>query len=335
MLVRYFTGTYTEIPLSTSAAPDAAVGQPSMLFNSTSGVTDNSSSSSARSKGPIRGVSRDDISVAKNSAVPTSQLALDANNAKLFQTSSISLDEPNPGRSSSPAKSLNYPSNERDELQTQNISETQNFDTSSLSERGLASSLPEQSVLSSATTISTPALEGISNSAMTLAPRANSELGHYPDHQLPNDIANPKSPRRDSPEKHRPSAQEQDRKSFHPSSVAPNQSYSDRAPSPEKVDASSRMKISGPMNGAPIPSGFKFGGHTEITPTPSDRREKAKSRSFWAFGKMNGTLPSARYWQLFTELQGISKLMPAFLGLCLACRWKNHWKLLKYATYLP
>jgi RalA-binding protein 1 len=55
------------------------------------------------------------------------------------------------------------------------------------------------------------------------------------------------------------------------------------------------------MNGAPIPSGFKFGGKeptsTDPTTAANDRREKAKSRSFWGFGKANGdkSHPHAAY----------------------------------------
>lgn len=68
-------------------------------------------------------------------------------------------------------------------------------------------------------------------------------------------------------------------------SAEPLQSVPERGESPEKLE--SRSKISRPINGAPIPSGFKFGAKDthEASPSPSDRREKAKSRSFWGFGK--------------------------------------------------
>ncbi|KAJ3501668.1 hypothetical protein NLJ89_g9235 [Agrocybe chaxingu] len=75
----------------------------------------------------------------------------------------------------------------------------------------------------------------------------------------------------------------------------------DRAPSPEKLDASGKVKISGPMNGAPIPSGFKFGGKDTPSADSSsasannDRREKAKSRSFWGFGKGDKGQPHATF----------------------------------------
>lgn len=70
-------------------------------------------------------------------------------------------------------------------------------------------------------------------------------------------------------------------------SAEPLQSVPERGESPDKLE--SRSKISRPINGAPIPSGFKFGAKDphEASPSPSDRREKAKSRSFWGFGKPN------------------------------------------------
>ena len=70
-------------------------------------------------------------------------------------------------------------------------------------------------------------------------------------------------------------------------------SIPERTPSPEKdamlqtprVDAHGKVKISGPMNGTLIPAGYKFGGKDAPSETSSsDRREKAKSRSFWGFG---------------------------------------------------
>jgi len=59
----------------------------------------------------------------------------------------------------------------------------------------------------------------------------------------------------------------------------------ERASSPEKPDG--KPKISAPKNGTPIPHGFKFPGK-ESADSASERREKAKSRSFWRFGQGNG-----------------------------------------------
>ena len=76
---------------------------------------------------------------------------------------------------------------------------------------------------------------------------------------------------------------------FKPSPVAT--SPIDRVPSPDQFDASGKVRISGPINGAPIPSGFKCGGK-DIPSTSeavtAEQREKVKSQPFWGFGKTNG-----------------------------------------------
>jgi RalA-binding protein 1 len=67
-----------------------------------------------------------------------------------------------------------------------------------------------------------------------------------------------------------------------------------RAPSPDKGEANAKAKISGPIGGVPIPAGYKFGGKdpfadpTATSAAASERREKAKSRLFWGFGRPNG-----------------------------------------------
>ena len=63
-----------------------------------------------------------------------------------------------------------------------------------------------------------------------------------------------------------------------------------------KVDQNGKVKISGPIGGAPIPAGYKFGASgkdkdkdaAEQSTPGSDRREKAKSKMFWGFGRPNG-----------------------------------------------
>ena len=259
MLVRYFTGTYSEDPLSNTTLSSTASGPAPAPPRASSGSTD-SSTAINRTRGPLRNFSRDEISISKGLAIPIFQLGPDANNVKLFQSQEV-------GRPSTP-RSIDHSLNEQD-LQAHSLNETQNSSNSETS-GGLPSSLPEQSILSVAST--TPsALDG----GNYVSPRANSELGHYADLQPSGGL---KSPHRR--EKYPVSAREHDRRIFNP--------QTDRVPSPDKLDSSSRVKISGPMNGAPIPSGFKFGGHSEAVTTSNDRREKAKSRSFWGFGKANG-----------------------------------------------
>ncbi|KAF7309594.1 hypothetical protein MIND_00330400 [Mycena indigotica] len=181
------------------------------------------------------------------------------------------------GRPSSPARSLDSPIDRQagasiDSPAARRILESQS------QQRQQPSSLPDSSPLSNAT---------------TEAPyqRANSELGHYSDPQN----GTPRSRRQHSPEHHR---REGPHKGFQPTlntvasspitPVAQQVERQERPPSPD-----SKVKISGPMNGTPIPAGYKFGGKDAPPPqaepsTPAganDRREKAKSRSFWGFGR--------------------------------------------------
>ncbi|KAH6916200.1 signal transducer [Coprinopsis sp. MPI-PUGE-AT-0042] len=141
---------------------------------------------------------------------------------------------------------------------------------------GTSGSLPDPSPLSAAPPMSlgTPVSE-----------RAASELGHYPDLQ----VQPPNSARQHSPERHRPREVFEGRHNNYSTSNLSSSQQPDRAPSPEKPDLS-KVKISGPMGGTLIPSGFKFGKEPAAEPTTSsaDRREKAKSRGFWGFGKNSG-----------------------------------------------
>jgi RalA-binding protein 1 len=166
---------------------------------------------------------------------------------------------------------------------------------------------------------SLPDSSPLANAAASFPPeasyqRANSEQGYYPDMQN----GTPRSRRQQSPSR-RQHSPEQHRtrdgtaKGFqptlntvvsspitpaHPQASAPP----DRPPSPE-----SKVKISGPMHGAPIPAGYKFGGkdapppETPSTAAANERREKAKSRSFWGFGRQNAAGGSTRF--VFVELR--------------------------------
>lgn len=269
MLVRYFSGVYTEEPVTYSARGPSPISTNTQDLDRTPngyGQLPTRSSHSIdipppytptpREHAQRRGMSRDDITISKGPAIPISQLAPDASNAKLFQSTPM-LGE----TTTSPVKTHPSPVERHGEREKAG---------------GLPSSLPDPSPLSSST-----AGHDIGSSSSPL--RSNSEMGHYPDLQ---DSGKHRQP---SPEKHRDRAREVDsRKSYMPSSstslVPP---VTERVPSPDKMD---RAKISGPINGTPIPAGYKFGGKdAEATPiTPSDRREKAKSRSFWNFGRPNG-----------------------------------------------
>ena len=105
-----------------------------------------------------------------------------------------------------------------------------------------------------------------------------------------------------SPEYHR-SKDRDKRRSVQPlkvSSGIPKASLDGRSTSPDihtpRIDQNGKVKISGPIGGAPIPAGYKFGASgkdkekdaPEQSTPGSDRREKAKSKMFWGFGRPNG-----------------------------------------------
>lgn len=275
LLVRYYTGTYSEELVFNSSSGLTAVNSIAASIAAQSGATAHPRSSTSSNdspiltprKPPVRGMSRDEAL--------GSQMPLDAN-GKLFQPPPLTLEDY--VRSSSPSKSVDPSPIDRPGGVS---SDHQNQTTRRTMERGLGlpSSLPDSSPLSAAQAFhSEPTLVG---------QRANSELGHYPD------MHDPRSGRHQRQPEHRSDG----RKSFHPTlntlaSVPSTPAGPERASSPEKFDVNGKVKISGPLNGAPIPSGFKFGGKdapsAEATAAANDRREKAKSRSFWGFGKANG-----------------------------------------------
>lgn len=126
------------------------------------------------------------------------------------------------------------------------------------------------------------------NSLDQMPPRANSELGHYSDVPPP---PPPAAPANGTPMP----APRATRASFHPAHAAIKAAVShrdgdrERATSPEK-ELTPKVKISGPINGAPIPAGAKFGNDP---PVDKDRERKAKSGRFWGFGRAGGAGPSA------------------------------------------
>ncbi|KAL1747888.1 hypothetical protein HDZ31DRAFT_80047 [Schizophyllum fasciatum] len=275
MLVRYFTGMYSDDPNSYVAA-----GAPSRPSMSTEGVSVNSTPR----KTPTRGMSSDTISIAK-----------DANNAKLFGTPILeqqrsespayrsgdqSPEDRPPPPHETPEHHPPQEQREREREQQRAPRKLAKPPPPPSAPSGQPSSLPDSSPLSAANSFSPePLVNG--------GQRATSEMGHYPDMQHERERERERRRHQhhhhESPDHPRRRDHEQ-RKSFHPSVQAP-----ERVPSPDKsaLAESSRSKISGPMNGAPIPAGFKFGGKDAPSPevSMSERREKAKSRSFWGFGR--------------------------------------------------
>jgi len=298
MLVRYYTGMYSEdlvfnstSGLTSVQSNSAATSQQSGGMGQPRSSTSSNEMSAPRGKPLVRGLPRDEIS--KGSAVQIPMPPPDATNAKLFPSVPAPEDYMH---SSSPSRSVD-PS----PIDRHGSSAAAGFDSQKRAiERsmGLPSSLPDPSPLSNVQAFQADA-------SVPGGQRANSELGHYPDLQdnrLGHGPNRNKNQRHPSPEQHRP--REEGRKSLYPSSLTTTASTagapSERVPSPEKqLDGNGKVKISGPMNGAPIPSGFKFGGKevSSADQAANDRREKAKSRSFWGFGKTNGKDPFCRSWQ--------------------------------------
>ncbi|KAI0763764.1 hypothetical protein BD413DRAFT_483510 [Trametes elegans] len=252
-LVRYVTGTYNDeqVPIVGNVAPSSvsisSAAQSAQPRSSTS-----SNPPTDLQTTPVRRSTKE-LVIAKGPAVPISQLAPDGSNAKLFGQPEIS--------SSSPSKSV----------------------ASSVAPSILEGDMP----LSSSLPVSSPLVEEPETS-FSLGQRANSELGHYPD-LIDQRTAASRSPEQVKRNKIK-------RMSVKPPSIPERMSSpeKDGAPNTPRVDAHGKVKISGPMNGTPIPAGYKFGGkdapppeQPPPLPTPSDRREKTRSRAFknWGFGR--------------------------------------------------
>ncbi|KAI0319613.1 hypothetical protein OF83DRAFT_764465 [Amylostereum chailletii] len=309
MLVRYVSGTYTEDASSnfyqqnnlsanttnSTATVGSIVNNQPRASSSSSPSQDSTPTSRDPRKQPVRGMSKDDISV--SAAVPLSQLAPDSTNAKLFR-STASFDEmlANNGtsrNSENHSPLLERPSQGFTDAQTaRRILEKAHPSSAPTADSPLSSSLPSSSPLDSA--------DG--DILATVSPRANSELGHYPD------LVDPRGGKgrapQPSPERGSGRSQKQARRtSYHPTlnpvqSSPPHPSTSDLhhpAQDPNlstpRPDMNGKVKISGPMNGTPIPAGYKFGGkepaqeqqQQQQQEKDSSRRDKAKSRIFWGW----------------------------------------------------
>ncbi|PCH44407.1 RhoGAP-domain-containing protein [Wolfiporia cocos MD-104 SS10] len=255
-LVRYVSGTYSE--------DQVAVLQNGPSPLAVDGAHDGSaqprsSTSSAVSSEVLSATTRRSRDTTRSTAAPA-RITTDTSNAKLFPNTIAQQDE-----ISSPAKAAPSP-----------------VDHLSL-EGATSSSLPTSS----------PLVGGEEDIAPPTQ-RANSELGHYPD----------LVEQRYMPKAVLPASQPERYKNKRRVSVNPlKAAIPERTPSPEKdfsaitprVDAHGKVKISGPMNGTPIPAGYKFGGKdapAEAPTSTSDKREKTKSRTFWGFGRQQHDKPS-------------------------------------------
>ncbi|KAI0331498.1 hypothetical protein GY45DRAFT_1322303 [Cubamyces sp. BRFM 1775] len=260
-LVRYVTGTYND---EQTPAPNVGGPSPVQMSSAAQSAQPRSSTSSNPPTDlqttPVRRSTKE-IVIAKGPAMPISQLAPDSTNAKLFSATSYPEMA-----SSSPAKSI----------------------APSVAER-LEADMP----LSSSLPVSSPLVEEPETS-LALGVRSNSELGHYPE------LVDQRAAASRSPEQIKRNKMK--RMSVKPPSI-PERSSSpekDAGPNTPRVDAHGKVKISGPMNGTPIPAGYKFGGKDapppeQPPPMPTtDRREKTKSRTFknWGFGRTHDKPPA-------------------------------------------
>ncbi|KAI0060921.1 RhoGAP-domain-containing protein [Artomyces pyxidatus] len=290
MLVRYISGTYNEEAISPIAAlsnlsintsVSASSHQP--RSSTSSNAPDVASPSNYRRPGGRAASIKDEIAI--SSAVPLSQLAPDSTNAKLFQAApqydEVSLNgSPVKGNDGSPVVDRGASVAFTDAQTAKRLLEKGGYTPAA--ESPLSSSLPTPSPLEAA------------GNGDFVVPRANSELGHYPD------LAEPRGgrARHPQPSPERARQRQAHRTSYHPTlnpvQSSPVQPERPATPDAMRPDANGKVKISGPMNGTPIPAGYKFGAKEASAETAAQgeqRREKAKSRMFW--GWRQGEKPHA------------------------------------------
>jgi RalA-binding protein 1 len=239
-------------------------------------------------------MSKDDINI--SFAVPLSRLTPDASNAKLFQATPL-YDEP----SGSSSKNTSNPSSSGQLTTVFTDAQTAKH----LLDKGQSpSGLGTETQLSSSLPTTSPLDTAGGDFVAPVGPRANSELGHYPDLNQPQGSHG--GGRNPQPSPERPRQRQVQRTSLHPvfepSRSSETASLGDRPASPEgahqgvsRTDMPAKVKISGPMNGTPIPMGHKFGGKESTSEaTQGDRRDKVKSRMFQWGWRQAGELYSIR-----------------------------------------
>ena len=291
ILVRYISGVYDE---------HASASQHSSLYVNTSATTSMSSSqprSSTSSNPPAefalpqrrqgqRAMTKEDINV--SSAVPLSRLAPDPSNVKLFHATPT-YEEP----SGSSSKSTSTPSSSEHSAPAFSDAQT----ARRLLDKGLPShSQSTESPLSSSLPTTSPLDAAGGDFTPSIGPRSNSELGHYPDLVEPQGRAGGRNPPPSSdPPRHRQGQRTSLHPSLEPQPSSEGPSSGDRPASPEglnqgasRTEMPTKVMISAPMNGTPIPLGHKFGGK-EPEVAQNDRRDKVKSRMFqWGWRQHGG-----------------------------------------------
>ncbi|GJJ11272.1 hypothetical protein Clacol_005504 [Clathrus columnatus] len=113
-----------------------------------------------------------------------------------------------------------------------------------------------------------------------LSQRAASELGHYPD------LGGIRQHYQETQKPFHRQDRQHVRASMHPG--LHQQTHDIPGPSTDFSSGETpKVKISGPINGTPIPAGYKFGAKDvpSGTESGSERDRKSKSRTFWGFGR--------------------------------------------------
>src|SRR6266404_2124676 len=189
ILVRYVSGVYDEhaspqggLYVNTSTTASTPSSQP-RSSTSSNAPAEFSSPYRDRKQGQ-RGMSKDDINV--SSAVPLSQLAPDLSNAKLFQATPQYEEVLNIS-----SKSAHIPLGP--EQPTPTFTDTQT--AKRLLDKGQSTGTPNaESHLSSSLPTTSP-LDAMGGEFVpSIGPRANSELGHYPDLVDPRSIHSGRNP---------------------------------------------------------------------------------------------------------------------------------------------
>ncbi len=251
-----------------SVAQQHVLGQPRTSTSSLS-VNEISSTPGRRSA-----LSKDLIQKSNVQPIPISQLSQDKVHAKFFQAAPIPDNtSSSPGKSTSPIDrppGATLPLNEfapKSSLERFQSANSANDDTQ------LSSSVPTSSNLDAAVGLA------------AIGQRAASELGYYAD--MPTHRGS-----QSSPEQSR--ARERTRASFHPTLTTVQPSPTERPTSPDMnlLSTSTRgdsrqVKISAPVKATPILDSQAFRGRasSELTRPSTDRERKAKSRTFWGFGR--------------------------------------------------
>lgn len=239
-----------------------------------------------------RGMNKDDIS--KGSAIPVSQLPADPQNAKLLQSAPIPGDLT---AASSPGLSPLDRLPPSDQHAARRILERGHHGThgsGGSGDVGLSNSLPSSSPLD----VNPPPYHNL------VSQRSNSELGHYPDlkdARTPAGALLGSTPTRPERSAHRQSymptlTPNHKQPSERPTTPDPPATHSHHVHSHSNTSRAdltnmNRVKISGPINGTPIPSGFKFGAKDTADANGQtydhqhhDRDRKGKSSGrFWGW----------------------------------------------------